>query len=155
MGNLHRAAYNGDVEGVMRLLSEGASVNERDEAGGYTPLLWACFRARVGDYAPTIGLLISAGADVEATDEGSVRMNCLMFAVQSGSVAAVAALLALGANVNVIVDGMTALMVAGRGVTWPLLACFSTPGLTPACAAAATQPRAMQTTMATTVSRPS
>lgn len=46
MQGLHLAAYNGDAQTVGDLLWSGASVDARDEQG-FTPLLWACFRAGV------------------------------------------------------------------------------------------------------------
>lgn len=90
-------------------------MNERD-AQGYTPLLWACFRAGIGDYVPVIKTLISAGADIEASISGQGALNCLMLAVQSRSEPAINALLGLGAAVNARVEEMTALMIAaGQG----------------------------------------
>lgn len=115
MQDLHLAAYNGDNEAVSRLLAAGVLVNGRD-AQGYTPLLWACFRAGVGDYVPVIKTLIGAGADIEASTLGQGALNCLMLATQSRSESTIHALLGLGAAVNARVEGMTALMIAaGQG----------------------------------------
>lgn len=117
MQDLHLAAYNGDNETVSRLLAAGAPANGHD-AQGYTPLLWACFRAGVGDYVPVIKMLIDAGADIEASTLGQGALNCLMLATQSRSEPTIHALLGLGAAVNARVEGMTALMIAaGQGET--------------------------------------
>ncbi len=114
MQDIHVAAYNGDGESLSRLLAAGALVNGRDRSG-YTPLLWACFRAGVADYVPVIRMLAGAGADIEATT-GQGAESCLILAVQSGSAPAVHALIELGAQVNAAVDGVTPLMVAaGKG----------------------------------------
>ena len=117
MSLLRYAAYDGDDETVSQLLEAGAAADERD-ATGYTPLLWACFRAGVGDYVATIRTLVGAGADIEASTLGKDALNCLMLAVQSRSEPAVLALLGLGAAVDARVEGRTALMIAaGQGET--------------------------------------
>ncbi len=109
---LHLAAYNLDVESVRELLAKGTPPDLRDDEG-YTPLLWACFRAGIGDPVPVIHALVEAGADRNAlTADG--KSNCLILAAQSWSEPAVAALVASGANVNSRADGVTALMVAAR-----------------------------------------
>ena len=109
---LHLAAYNADLEALRQLLTAGALPDLRDEKG-YTPLLWASFRAAVADQVPVIQALVAAGADPNAiTSAGD--SSCLILAAQSGCVEAVAALVACGANVNRSADGVTALMVAGR-----------------------------------------
>jgi ankyrin repeat protein len=109
---LHVAAYNADVEAVRQLLAAGALPDLRDE-NGYTPLLWASFRAAVADQVPVIEALIAAGADPDAIN-GSGDSSCLILAAQSGCESAVAALVGGGANVNRQADGVTALMVAAR-----------------------------------------
>jgi uncharacterized protein len=109
---LHTAAYNLDSESVLEILAVGTPPDLRDE-DGYTPLLWACFRALVADPLPVIKGLIDAGADPNAlTADG--KANCLILAAQSWSEPAVAALLVGGANGNARADGVTALMVAAR-----------------------------------------
>jgi uncharacterized protein len=112
VNELHLAAYNGDQETVLRLLAEGASVDGRDQSG-YTPLLWACFRAGVTDQALVVNALIKAGADANAVTEAG-DSNCLMLAVQAGSAPVVRALVTGGARLDETADGVTALMVAAR-----------------------------------------
>jgi uncharacterized protein len=112
MTHLHRAAYNADVEAVRKLLAEGIQPDQRDN-GGYTALLWASFRAAIGDQVPVIQALIQAGADPNAIT-GTGESNCLILAAHAGSEPAVAALVAGGANVDGQADGVTALMVAAR-----------------------------------------
>jgi ankyrin repeat protein len=112
MPPLHVAAYNADVQAVRQLLAAGAQPDLRDEKG-YTPLLWASFRAAVVDQVPVIEALIAAGADPDAINS-SGDSSCLILAAQSGCELAVAALVAGGANVDRQADGVTALMVAAR-----------------------------------------
>lgn len=110
MTELHAAAYDGDIEDVHRLLAAGMEPDCRDERG-YTPLLWASFRAAVIDQVPVIEALVAAGADPNASVGDA---NCLILAAQSGDEPAVAALVAVGAEVDRDVDGVTALMVAAQ-----------------------------------------
>ena len=56
---LMRAAWNGRVEEVRRLLKEGANVNETISLLGYTPLLFAAERGHLD----VIKVLLDAGAD--------------------------------------------------------------------------------------------
>jgi len=110
MTELHGAAYDGDIEDVRRLLAAGMAPDSRDKSG-YTPLLWASFRAAVIDQVPVIEALTAAGADPNASVGDA---NCLMLAAQSGDEPAVAALVAAGARVDRDVDGVTPLMVAAQ-----------------------------------------
>lgn len=112
MTQLHVAAYNADLESVIRLLADGTPADLRDEKG-YTALLWASFRAAVADQVPVIQALMNAGADPNAVTEAG-DANCLILAVESGNEPAVATLLEGGADVNADADGVTALMVAAR-----------------------------------------
>jgi uncharacterized protein len=109
---LHRAAHDGDLAAVRRLLADGLAADARDSSG-YTPLLWASFRAAVADQVPVILALTAAGADPDAVTAAG-DSSCLMLAVQSGSRPAVEALMAAGAQVDAPADGVTALMVAAR-----------------------------------------
>src|SRR5437867_352590 len=76
---LHRAAEEGDVEEVQRLLAEGRPVNEFDYLER-TPLHWAAVAGNV----EVMRLLIAAGANVNAHNEtrigetplGEVAANC-------------------------------------------------------------------------------
>jgi ankyrin repeat protein len=115
---LHAAAYNADLEQVSELLDRGAVVDEVDQAG-MTPLLWSSFRGLVGDQTPVVTLLIAKGGDPNAVQcvpdadwDARAAMNCLMYAVQSGALPVVEALLRGGARANDTVGGMTALMIA-------------------------------------------
>ena len=110
MFELHVAAYNADIEEVRRLLVSGMVPDARDQSG-YTPLLWASFRAAVADQVPVIEALVAAGADPNAMTTAG-NSNCLILATQSGSEDAVVALIAAGARVNAQADGVTALMQA-------------------------------------------
>jgi ankyrin repeat protein len=60
---LHAAAAKGDVAGIKKLLSEGASIDTRDRTGA-TALLVATH----GNQAAAAQALINAGADVNAKD---------------------------------------------------------------------------------------
>lgn len=62
--SLHKAADDGDIAGVKRLLDEGVDVNVRDE-GGATPLHVASFRG----HHDVIKLLLAKGADIKAKDK--------------------------------------------------------------------------------------
>ena len=105
---LHVAAYNADIQEVRRLLADGVASDSRDE-NGYTPLLWASFRAAVADKVPVIEALTEARADPNAIASAG-DTNCLILAAQSGSEDAVMALITAGAQVNAQADGITALM---------------------------------------------
>jgi ankyrin repeat protein len=112
MSELHRAAYDGHPGWVQTCLSKGAQVDARDEKG-YTALLWSCFRGRVGDQLAIAKLLANAGADLNAIvlPKGD---GCLHLAAQSGNKELVQFLLDRGANINLVADELTALMVAIR-----------------------------------------
>src|SRR5262245_56795784 len=112
MRDLHRAAYDADLEGVLERLAAGDDPNEHDERG-YTPLLWAAFRGAVGKQLPVILALISAGADVNAVT-GAGDSTVLMLAVQAGIDVLVRALVDHGAEVDRTADEVTPLMVAAR-----------------------------------------
>lgn len=77
---LVRAAEQGDVESVRRLLDDGADVDERD-ARGRT----AVTAAAMGDHVELARVLIDAGADVDRQDAD--RNNALLVTGESGSVA--------------------------------------------------------------------
>jgi ankyrin repeat protein len=69
---LHRAAQDGDVGEVERLLSVGYQPNEFDELGK-TPLHYAA----EGGHLQVIELLITSGADVNANDERVIGNTAL------------------------------------------------------------------------------
>ena len=58
---LMKAAEDGNIVGVQRVIQAGADVNKRDK-DGYTALIWAGF----GGHYECTELLLNAGADVNA-----------------------------------------------------------------------------------------
>jgi ankyrin repeat protein len=112
LGDLHAAAYDGDLEAVLRLLQDGAQPDERDDRG-FTPLLWSCLRGAVTAQGGIAASLISAGADPNAVTM-SGESNCLIWAVEGGALDLIQVLLDRGALVNNDADGVTPLMVAAR-----------------------------------------
>lgn len=92
MTALHWAAYGGDLELARRLIASGADVNLANRYG-VPPLVTACARA----HATLVSTLLEAGADANAAPVGE---PVIMTAARTGSVDAVTALLARGANVN-------------------------------------------------------
>src|SRR5262245_20882810 len=110
MSELHVAGDHAESEEVRRLLANGVPPDSRDSSG-YTPLLWASFKAAVGDQVPVINALLGAGADPNAVTAAG-DSNCLILATQSGNEDAVMALVTAGAKVNAQADGVTALMQA-------------------------------------------
>jgi ankyrin repeat protein len=107
---LHWAVYANDATEAARLIAAGANVNARNNFG-VSPLALA---SKQGN-AATINLLVKAGA---APNDPANFVNSaetpLMHAARSGSVDAVKALLAAGADVNAkeTWNGQTALMWA-------------------------------------------
>ena len=68
---LHKAAYKGDTDKIIELISAGSNVNERN-AEGATPLHWAAFKGHLD--AATV--LLKSGADVNAlTNKGSTPLR--------------------------------------------------------------------------------
>ena len=88
------AARTGTVEGVNALLARGADPNAREGWRGQTALMWAAGEG----HAPVIETLASKGADVHARSNGG--FTPLLFAARAGRIAAVEALLKMGAGVN-------------------------------------------------------
>lgn len=92
---LHKAAKNGNIAEVERLIKNGANVNAMD--GGFTPLHEA---ARIGK-TDMVGLLIAKGADVNARIiRNYTGETALHIAAESGNKAVVGLLIANGADVN-------------------------------------------------------
>ncbi len=58
------AAYNGDLAGVRKLVSKGASINQANQGQGYTPLHLAAFKG----HSEIVEYLIQAGCDPEPLD---------------------------------------------------------------------------------------
>jgi ankyrin repeat protein len=146
---LMTAARAGRVEALRALLARGADVSARVGNTGQTALMWAASRnnadavrllleagadlnARTGRAAPAPkpdGSAAAANALVTNFEGGRSMFNsppstgftALLFAVRSGSIDAVKALLDAGANVNdTISDGSSALVVAAANAHWQL-----------------------------------
>ena len=62
---LHKAAFNGDVDGVQEQLDEGWDIDSNEVSGGATPLHLACLRG----HKEVVALLIDNDADVNLKDE--------------------------------------------------------------------------------------
>ena len=75
--SIHRATEQGNIEAVMQHLAAGTDVNAVDN-NSLTPLFHALFSEKELEM---IKLLISKGADVNATKEG---MTLLDFAIEKG-----------------------------------------------------------------------
>jgi uncharacterized protein len=89
---LHYAALNGDLEQTRQLLAT-RDASERDD-DGFTPLHFAAQQSQ----AHLIGVLVEAGADVDAQDRwGDTPLWRAVFSSR-GEGATILALLAVGAN---------------------------------------------------------
>jgi uncharacterized protein len=102
-------AGNRDAVRAMLATAAGKSAVKTPEADGTTPLHWA---AR-GEDLETAGLLVGAGADVNAANRYGVTPLSLAAKIASGQM--VKLLLDAGANPNTTIrDGETVLMAAAR-----------------------------------------
>jgi ankyrin repeat protein len=103
---LHWAVYRNEERLVRRLLDAGADAN-RTNRYGVPPLALACTNAN----AALVRLLIAAGADPKAAPAGE---PVLLTAARTGSLEAVEAIVAAGADVDATeaLRGQTALMWA-------------------------------------------
>ena len=81
MGELHEAAYSGELSTLRECLRAGFKADEPDpEWGGKTPLHIACARGRTS----CVSLLLDCGADVNAlTDYG---WSAAHYACETGQV---------------------------------------------------------------------
>jgi ankyrin repeat protein len=93
VGILCMAAFSGNKELVVYLLSQGSKVDERDYDGA-TPL----YHAANGGYKPIVELLLARGAKVNAAKKDG--WTPLHAAVASGEKPVVMLLLAHGADIN-------------------------------------------------------
>ena len=146
---LMTAARSGNVAALRALIAGGADVGARVGSTGQTALMWAASRnnteavkmlleagadlnARTGRTSPAPkpdGTAAAANALVPNFEGGRSMFNgapatgftAYLFAVRSGSVEAVKALLDAGANVNdTVSDGSTALVLAAANAHWQL-----------------------------------
>ena len=62
---LLKAADDGDVDDVRKLLDKGANVEAADKYFGYTPLHRACYNGHVR----VANMLLARGAKIDATDK--------------------------------------------------------------------------------------
>ena len=149
---LMTAARTGVVGVVEALLAAGADVNAKEDTRGQTPLMWASAEGHTG----AIRVLTGHGADVHTRSHAPAwqpdptakrlpgfyrdysRKNRLdsftplLFAVRSGHVGAVHALLEAGASVNdTLEDGTSALVVAIVRAHWQLAAILLEKGADP------------------------
>ena len=91
---LQRAARVDDIHGLKSCLTEGATVNGRDQ-NGWTPLHRAAFKGRL----ESVKLLLSHGAQVDLVDDaGYTPLHC---AVEAGHVQVAICLIANGARATV------------------------------------------------------
>jgi ankyrin repeat protein len=106
---LLRAAEQGDLPSISRLIADTADVDIRD-ACLWTPLM----KASLNGHPEAARRLISAGADVNLTDKGGY--SALMLAASNNHVELIDLLLAAGANPNQIeqTGGFTALIWAAQ-----------------------------------------
>jgi len=93
---LERAARDGDVDAIRRLLDAGASVDGMDGADepAPAPLAFAAAAGRVD----AVRALVDAGANVERRDQCNV--TALRYAAAYGECETVRALVDLGADAN-------------------------------------------------------
>jgi hypothetical protein len=109
MPELVRAAGQGDIGTVRKLLERGAHVNTSDKESGWTPLMSAALFGSID----IIKLLMERGAHVNAQDKFS--WTPLMIASRSGHADIVRVFLDAGADVNAKTDtGYTSLMAASK-----------------------------------------
>jgi ankyrin repeat protein len=107
---LHRAAEDGDMQEIERLILSGYDVNLFDDMG-HTPL----HRAVLGGQYKAVQQLLRQGANVNANDEATIGETPLALAVQGEHEGLVCLLLASGANPDITGwMGLTARDRAGR-----------------------------------------
>jgi hypothetical protein len=91
---LHEAIARGDYATGLKLIEEGADINEKDPGAGASPLHYAVMKGKL----PMIELLISRGADVASrTRNGTTALHT---AVLYSRLEAADLLIAAGADVN-------------------------------------------------------
>lgn len=91
---LHEAIARGDDAAALKLIDEGADINEKDPGAGASPLHYAVMKGRL----PMIKLLIARGADVGSrTRTGTTPLHT---AVLYSRLEAARLLIDAGADVN-------------------------------------------------------
>ena len=93
---LHRAAQDGNIEEVTRLVGEGFEVNRFDDLSR-TPLHYAV----EGEHYSIAKWLLEKGADVNAHEEEKIGETALSLAAQGGDSEIVELLLMHGANPDI------------------------------------------------------
>ncbi len=103
---LIRAAYQGQVGDIERLLREGADINARELGDGATPLIVATQR----EHVPVVRLLLSRGANVNAHDD---RGQTALMYVSNDDIARL--LIQRGADINAKGDDGAAMLMRAAG----------------------------------------
>ena len=107
---LYKAAENGDIETVEKLISEGVSVNAENKSGSY-----ALNAAAYKNDHKLIKLLLDNGADVDSRNRGLDTPLICATKYSSGNEVTVKMLLEAGSDVNAVdEDGNTALFYAKK-----------------------------------------
>lgn len=74
--SIHAAVIAGDVEAVKSIIASGADLNEKEPAGGSSPLMTACVFGKT----EIAKVLIDAGADLNVTNnDGSTALHTAAF----------------------------------------------------------------------------
>lgn len=120
---INYAARAGDPRRVGELLDQDATTIEHRDRSGMTPLLGATLKGRT----ETVALLVSRGADVNATwdyvETGNGSRNALHVAAIYGETGAALVLLKAGTRVNQLsLQSETPLDIAVRNDRGPLVA---------------------------------
>jgi len=104
---LMQAAFDGKLDAVRSLVSEGTAVDVTDPEN-HTPLMWAAFNG----HTRVVGYLLEKGAKVDAKDVSG--RTALLYASSGPFPETVELLLKKGADVNLQgkLEGFTALMTA-------------------------------------------
>jgi fucose 4-O-acetylase-like acetyltransferase len=74
--SIHAAVISGDVEAVKSIIASGADLNEKEPAGGSSPLMTACVFGKT----EIVQVLIESGADLNVTNnDGSTALHTAAF----------------------------------------------------------------------------
>lgn len=115
-GELYEAVRKGNLATLEELLAAGADVETRIGSYGETLLMWAAHHG-AGDRGALVRVLVAAGADVDASNFiGATALHAAL-KFEPSSLAALDALLELGANPNALdEEGWTPIL---RALTLP------------------------------------